>query len=78
MGERRTAAVLSTYAAADPADPATASLKARTRVTLAGDAEVYLSDDAADTAYLAVHEKTVAEAVRARIAYLDLVGRAKG
>ncbi|MCP4663667.1 MAG: TIR domain-containing protein [bacterium] len=65
---------VSTYAAADPDDPATARLKARTRISLTGDVEVHLSEDTAE-GHLEVHEKTVREALRARLAYLELLAR---
>ncbi len=65
---------VSTYAAGDPDDSATARLKARTRISLTGDVEVWVQDDAA-AEHLGVHEKTVGEALRARLAYLDLLVR---
>ncbi len=68
---------VSTSTAVDPADPATASLQARTRISLTGDVEVYLAEGA-DEGLLRVHEKAVREALRARIAYLKLVARTGG
>lgn len=68
---------VSTWAAADPADPAGGRLKARTRISLTGDAESHLSADPADAHHLDLHEKMVAEALRARLAYLDLLTRQK-
>ena len=69
---------VSTWAAADPADPAGGRLKARTRIALNGDVESHLSADPADAHHLAVHERLVAEALRARLAYLELLTRQKG
>ncbi|HKH43653.1 MAG TPA: toll/interleukin-1 receptor domain-containing protein [Thermoanaerobaculia bacterium] len=57
---------VSTWAAADPADPASSRLKARTRIALNGDIESYLSPDPADAHLLDVHATLVAEALRAR------------
>ncbi|HYU30794.1 MAG TPA: toll/interleukin-1 receptor domain-containing protein [Thermoanaerobaculia bacterium] len=69
---------VSTWAAADPADPAGGRLKARTRIALNGDVESHLSADPADAHHLAVHERMVAEALRARLAYLELLTRQRG
>jgi TIR domain/Peptidase family C25 len=77
-GHDLTTLEVSTYAAADPADPAGGPLKARTRVSLTGDVESYLSADPADAHHLAVHGRMVAAALRARVAYLDLLNRQKG
>jgi hypothetical protein len=57
---------VSTWAAADPADPAGGRLKARTRIALNGDVDSYLSPDPADAHLLDVHATLVAEALRAR------------
>jgi hypothetical protein len=57
---------VSTWAAADPADPAGGRLKARTRIALNGDVDSYLSPDPADAHLLTVHATLVAEALRAR------------
>ncbi len=73
-----TTLTVSTYAAADPADPASGRLKARTRISLTGDVEAHLSADPADAHLLALHERTVAEALRARLAYLEILTRQKG
>jgi hypothetical protein len=69
---------VSTWAAADPADPTGSRLKVRTRIALNGDIESHLSADPADAHHLAFHEKMVAEALRARLAYLDLLARQRG
>lgn len=74
LDESLTTLTISTYAAADPADPETARLKARTHVSLTGDVRVYLSDSEADRPYLDVHGKTVDTAVRARVALLQWLG----
>ncbi|HEX7182151.1 MAG TPA: toll/interleukin-1 receptor domain-containing protein [Thermoanaerobaculia bacterium] len=50
-------------------------LKARTRVSLTGDVDAHLSADPADAPLLAIHERMVAEALRTRLAYLDLLSR---
>ncbi len=76
-GEDLSRLTVSTYTAGDPADPATASLKAQTRISLNADVEIYLADDAADTGCLEVHTKAVEEAVRARLTYLELLARGK-
>ncbi len=68
---------VTTYAADNPADPEEVTLKARTEISLPGDVEVYLAEGLADEDYLAVHEKTVREALRARLAYLELVADKK-
>jgi hypothetical protein len=65
---------ISTYAVTDPADPGDRRLAARTRIALAGDTEVQVGEDASN-AQLELHAKTVREAVRARLAYLELIGR---
>jgi hypothetical protein len=70
-----TALTVSTYAAADPAAPATSQLKARTTISLTGDVEVHLSADPADAHLLEIHARMVREAVRARLAYLELLAR---
>lgn len=66
---------VSTYANADPADPGGGQLKARTRISLAGDVEAHLSADPADAHHLEIHAKMVREALRARLAYLELLAR---
>ncbi|HYN22998.1 MAG TPA: toll/interleukin-1 receptor domain-containing protein [Thermoanaerobaculia bacterium] len=48
-------------------------LKARTCISLTGDVDSHLSADPADAHYFAVHERMVAEALRARLAYLELL-----
>jgi hypothetical protein len=73
-----TTLTVSTYAAADPAAPATARLAARTRVSLTGDVDVHLSADPADAHHLEIHAKMVAEALRARLAFLELLARRNG
>jgi len=73
-----TTLTVSTWAAADPGDPAASRLKARTRISLTGDVETHHSADPADAHHLDLHEKMVAEALKARIAYLELLGRGKG
>ncbi len=84
--EDLTTLTVSTWAAADLSrlpssggtpDPATARLKARTRVSLAGDVDVYLPEGASDEAYLAAHTEAVREAVKARLAYLELAARGR-
>lgn len=50
-------------------------LKARTRVSLTGDVDTHLSADPADAPLLALHERMVAEALRTRLAYLELLSR---
>ncbi len=70
-----TTLTVSTHIATDPADSATASLKARTRISLDGDVEVYLAADAADQGLLEIHAQAVTEAVQARLAYLRLLAR---
>lgn len=77
LGEELTTLTVSTYAAADPDDPATARLKARTRIKLGGDVEVYLPEDAGEESYLSAHAQAVRDAVRARLAYLKLLVRGK-
>jgi hypothetical protein len=70
-----TTLTVSTYAAADPADPATGHLKARTKISLTGDVDVHLSADPADAHHLEIHARMVREALRARLAYLELLAR---
>jgi hypothetical protein len=65
-GPGLTTLTVSTWAAADPADPAGGRLKARTRIALNGDVESHLSADPADAHLLDVHATLVAEAIRAR------------
>ncbi|MCP3956324.1 MAG: toll/interleukin-1 receptor domain-containing protein [bacterium] len=78
---------VSTWAAADVSrlppsggtpDPADAILKARTRVSLTGDVDVYLAEGAPEEAYLSAHTAAVREAVQARLAYLELAARGRG
>ncbi len=70
---------VSTYTHSDPADPQTATLKARTRLALDGDVEIYLSEEAAEAEeLLKLHAKMVKEAVTARLAYLELLARLGG
>ena len=64
---------VSTFSARDPENPDSATLRAQTRISLTGDVEVFLPEDADSKDVLAVHEKTVREALRARLAYLDLL-----
>ncbi len=78
LGEELTTLTVSTYAAADPDDPASARLKARTRVSLTGDVEVYLPEGADEQDYLSAHADSVREAVQARLAYLELIVRGSG
>jgi TIR domain/Peptidase family C25 len=74
-GHDLTTLTVSTWAAADPADPAGGQLKARTRISLTGDVDTWLSAGPADAHHLEIHEKLVAEALRARLAYLELLAR---
>ncbi len=76
-GAELTTLTVTTHAASDPDDPATASLKARTRISLDGDVEVYLADDAGED-LLEVHAQTVRGALEARVAYLELLARGGG
>ncbi len=62
---------ISTFVTHDPEDPASARLKARTRIDLNGDVEVYLPAGADDKDTLEVHTATVREALRARLALLQ-------
>ena len=71
-----TTLTVSTYSGADPADPAGGRLTARTRVSLAGDVDAHLSADPADAKHLEIHARLVAAALRARLAYLELLARA--
>jgi hypothetical protein len=74
-GGELTALTVSTYAAADPAAPGPARLTARTRISLTGDVDVHLSADPADAHHLDLHAKIVGEALRARLAFLELLAR---
>jgi hypothetical protein len=64
------AVTISTWAAADVAKPEGAVLKARTRISPAGDADTYLPLELteADAPYLEAHRAIVGEAVAARLA----------
>lgn len=68
---------VSTYAAADVGSREGAALKARTRISLAGDVETTLpaAIAAEDEAYLETHKAMVKEALAARLAYLELVAK---
>ncbi len=71
------ALTVSTFTAADPSAPESATLKARTRISLNGDIESFLPENSSETATLAVHEKAVAAALQARLAYLELLAARK-
>ncbi len=75
-GAELTTLTVSTHAASDPADPATARLKARTEISLDGDVEVYLADDAGEK-LAELHARTLSEAIEARLAYLELLARGR-
>ena len=77
---------VSTYSAADlsrlppsgtAANPDRVRLRARTRVSPAGDVDVYLAEGAADEAYLSAHTEAVRAAIEARLGYLELATRGK-
>ncbi len=66
---------VSTHVADDPATGAGASLVARTRVSLEGDVEVFVTRDETllrDGELLQLHQETLAQALEARLAYLKL------
>ncbi|MEM7582437.1 MAG: toll/interleukin-1 receptor domain-containing protein [Acidobacteriota bacterium] len=63
---------VSTFVSDDPDDRDSARLRARTHISLAGDVEVILPADVDDQAALTVHTATVREALRARLAYLEM------
>ena len=79
-GDALKTVIVSTYAAPNVADAAGAELVARTRVSLAGDAEMVLPAAlAAERApYLELHRALVKDALEARLAYLKLVARTTG
>ena len=68
---------VSTYTAADPAAPESARLRARTRISLAGDIDVYLPAETDGKDVVAVHNAAVREALRARVAYLERLAKPK-
>lgn len=69
---------VSTHTASDPAEPETAELRAQTRVSLTGDVDVYLPENAEASEVLDVHKTALREAVKARIAYLELLAGKPG
>jgi hypothetical protein len=71
-----TTLTVSTFSGADPADSAGGRLTARTRVSLTGDVDAHLSADPADAKHLEIHARLVSAALRARLAYLELLARA--
>ncbi len=77
-GEDLTTFTVSTWAGADPGDPTTGDLKARTRISLTGDVETRQSSDPADAHHLERHERLVAAALKARLAYLEVLSRQRG
>ncbi|MBK9315432.1 MAG: toll/interleukin-1 receptor domain-containing protein [Acidobacteria bacterium] len=68
---------VSTYTAADPANPENPRLIARSRISLEGDMENYVLGNltADDEKYLDLHHKMVREAQAARLAYLEMLTR---
>jgi hypothetical protein len=76
IGNSLTTLTVSTYSGTDPVDPAGGRLAARTRVSLTGDVDAHLSSDPADAKHLEIHARLVSAALRARLAYLELLARA--
>ena len=60
---------VSTYTGGDPSDPSTGTLCARTHFSATGDVTLHIGEDV-DESVLELHQKTVKEAVRARLAAL--------
>jgi hypothetical protein len=77
LGEDLRTITVSTYSAADVARPEGARLVAITRLTLAGDVNTWLSENAAgNREYFETHHRIVRDAVAARLAWLKwLAGR---
>lgn len=78
-GQDLTTLTVSTYAAADPSNPGHRVLKARSHVSLLGEATTTLPEGLAaeDQGYLEVHQALVREALKARLEYLRIIAGMK-
>jgi hypothetical protein len=76
LGEDLRTITVSTYAAKDVERQEGTRLLARTRISIAGDADSWLADDeVGDEKYLEAHYHIVREAVAARLAYIESLAR---